>query len=115
MPRSSPTYARVFAIAALALVVGAVLFVVFGGPGKSPGPHSALDPYLAAWGRGDDRAAAQETDNLVELLPSTEERRRRDGQVRLVQRLQAGEVRIAELEEVLGRREILQPMIAEVS
>ena len=63
MPRSSPTYARVAALAALALVVGAVAFVVFGGPGKSPGPGSALDPYLAAWGRGDDRAAAQETDN----------------------------------------------------
>ena len=63
VPRSSPTYARVAALGALAVVVGAVVFVVFGGPGKPPGPHSALDPYLAAWGRGDDSAAAQQTDD----------------------------------------------------
>jgi cell division protein FtsI/penicillin-binding protein 2 len=61
--RSSSTPARVAAIGALALVVGAVAFVVFGGPGKPPGPQSALDPYLAAWTRGDDQAAAALTDD----------------------------------------------------
>ena len=62
MARSGSTPARVAALGALAIVVGAVAFVVFGGPGKSPGPRSALDPYLMAWARGDDRGAAQLTD-----------------------------------------------------
>jgi cell division protein FtsI/penicillin-binding protein 2 len=61
--RSSSTPARVAALGALAVVVGAVAFVVFGGPGKSAGPRSALDLYLAAWTRGDDRGAAALTDN----------------------------------------------------
>jgi cell division protein FtsI/penicillin-binding protein 2 len=61
--RSSSTPARLAAIGALGLVVGAVAFVVFGGPGKPAGPQSALDPYLAAWTRGDDRAAAALTDD----------------------------------------------------
>jgi cell division protein FtsI/penicillin-binding protein 2 len=61
--RSSSVAARVAALGALAVVVAAVAFVVFGGPGDPPGPRTALDPYLAAWGRGDDRAAAALTDN----------------------------------------------------
>jgi cell division protein FtsI/penicillin-binding protein 2 len=61
--RSTYVRARIAAIAALALVIAAVLFVVFGGPGEPPGPRSALDPYLAAWSRGDDRGAAALTDN----------------------------------------------------
>jgi cell division protein FtsI/penicillin-binding protein 2 len=61
--RSSSVAARVIALAALAVVVAAVVFVVFGGPGKSPGPRSGLDPYLAAWAHGDDRGAAALTDN----------------------------------------------------
>jgi cell division protein FtsI/penicillin-binding protein 2 len=60
---SSSVAARVAALAALALVVAAVAFVVFGGPGKQPGPRTALDPYLAAWARGDDRGAAALTDD----------------------------------------------------
>jgi cell division protein FtsI/penicillin-binding protein 2 len=60
---SSSIAARVIALAALAIVVAAVAFVVFGGPGKPPGPRTALDPYLAAWARGDDRAAAALTDD----------------------------------------------------
>jgi cell division protein FtsI/penicillin-binding protein 2 len=61
--RSSSTPARVAALGALAVVIGTVAFVVFGGPGKPAGPRSALDPYLAAWARGDDRGAAALTDD----------------------------------------------------
>jgi cell division protein FtsI/penicillin-binding protein 2 len=61
--RSSSVVARVAALGALAIVVGAVAFVVFGGPGKPAGPRTALDPYLAAWARGDDRGAAALTDD----------------------------------------------------
>jgi cell division protein FtsI/penicillin-binding protein 2 len=61
--RSSSVAARVAAIGALAVVVAAVAFVVFGGPGEPPGPRTALDPYLDAWARGDDRGAAALTDN----------------------------------------------------
>src|SRR5512132_3454035 len=60
---SSSIAARVMALAALAVVVAAVAFVVFGGPGKPPGPRTGLDPYLAAWARGDDRGAAALTDD----------------------------------------------------
>jgi cell division protein FtsI/penicillin-binding protein 2 len=61
--RSSSLPARVAAIGALAVVVGAVAFVLFGGAGKAAGPSSALDPYLAAWSRGDDRGAGALTDD----------------------------------------------------
>ncbi|MEN3281733.1 MAG: hypothetical protein V7607_2873 [Solirubrobacteraceae bacterium] len=60
---SSSVAARVIALAALAIVVAAVAFVVFGRPGKPPGPRTGLDPYLAAWARGDDRGAAALTDD----------------------------------------------------
>jgi len=60
---SSSIAARVMALAALAVVVAAVAFVVFGGPGKPPGPRTGLDPYLAAWARGDDRGAAALSDD----------------------------------------------------
>ena len=63
MPRSGSTPARIAALGALAVVVGAVAFVVFGGRGKPAGPRSALDPYVAAWARGDDRGAAALTDD----------------------------------------------------
>jgi cell division protein FtsI/penicillin-binding protein 2 len=61
--RSSSVAARAIALGALLVVVGAVAFVVFGGPGKAPGPRTGLDPYLAAWARGDDRAAGALTDD----------------------------------------------------
>ena len=59
--------------------------------------------------------AAQQADDLVELAPAAEERRRRDGEVRLVQRLQAREVGVAQLEEALRRREVLQTVLTEVA
>jgi cell division protein FtsI/penicillin-binding protein 2 len=61
--RSGSVAARVAALGALVVVAAAVAFVVFGGPGEPPKPRTALDPYLAAWGRGDDRGAAALTDN----------------------------------------------------
>jgi cell division protein FtsI/penicillin-binding protein 2 len=62
VPRSSPVVARLIAFGALGLVVAAIVFVLFGGS-DPPGPRSALDPYLAAWARGDDRGAAALTDD----------------------------------------------------
>ena len=59
--------------------------------------------------------AAQQADDLVELALAAEKRRRRDGEVRLVQRLQARELGVAELEEALRRREVLEPVFAEVA
>jgi hypothetical protein len=48
------------------------------------------------------------------VLPA-EERCRRNGQVRPVEALQRGEVGVAELVDPLGRREVLQPVLAEVA
>ena len=59
--------------------------------------------------------AAQQADNLVELALAAEKRRRRNGQIRLVQRLQARELGVAQLEESLRRREVLEPVLAEVA
>ena len=59
--------------------------------------------------------AAQQADDLVELALAAEERRRRDGEVRLVERLQAREIGVAELEEALRRREVLESVLAEVA
>lgn len=60
--RSRGRRARALAVGALALVVVAVVAVVFLRGGGGPGPKSALDPYLAAWSRGDDRGASTHTD-----------------------------------------------------
>ena len=46
---------------------------------------------------------------------AAEKRRRRDGEVRLVQGLQAREIGVAQLEEALRRREVLEPVFAEVA
>ena len=54
-------------------------------------------------------------DDLLDLAFAPEERRRRDRQVRLVQRLERREVFRAELEETLGRTQVLQPVEAEVA
>ena len=58
---------------------------------------------------------AQQADNLVELALAAEKRRRRDGEVRLVQRLQARELGVAQLEEALRRREVLETVLPEVA
>jgi cell division protein FtsI/penicillin-binding protein 2 len=63
VPGSNPTVARVLAIGALALVAGAAAVIVFVRGAEPPGPEQALDPFVAAWTRGDDRGAAALTDD----------------------------------------------------
>jgi cell division protein FtsI/penicillin-binding protein 2 len=62
VPRSSRARARLAALAALAVVAGAVALVLLARGDEPPGPREALDPYLAAWTRGNDRGAAALTD-----------------------------------------------------
>ena len=76
---------------------------------RLPGPAGACERQQP------NVLAAQQADNLVELAAAAEKRRRRDGEVRLVERLQAREIGVAELVEALRRREVLEPMLAEVA
>ncbi|HKE81795.1 MAG TPA: NTF2-like N-terminal transpeptidase domain-containing protein, partial [Solirubrobacteraceae bacterium] len=62
MPRSRPVSARLFALGALALVAAAAAYLVFARGDSPPGPRGALQDYLAAWNRGDDRGAGALTD-----------------------------------------------------
>ena len=55
--------ARVLALGALALVAAAAAVIVFVRGAEPPGPGQALDPFVAAWSRGDDRGAAALTDD----------------------------------------------------
>ena len=59
--------------------------------------------------------AAQQAYDFDELAPAAEKRRRRDGKVRPVQRLQARKVGVAQLEQALGRREVLQTVLTQVA
>jgi cell division protein FtsI/penicillin-binding protein 2 len=56
--RSNPAVARVLALGALALVAVAAVVILFVRGAAPPGPDEALDPFVAAWSRGDDRGAA---------------------------------------------------------
>ena len=56
--RSNPAVARVIALGALALVAVAAVVIVFVRGAAPPEPSEALDPFVAAWSRGDDRGAA---------------------------------------------------------
>jgi cell division protein FtsI/penicillin-binding protein 2 len=58
VPRSNPAIARVVALGALAVVAAAAVVIVFVRGAEPPAPGEALDPFLAAWSRGDDRGAA---------------------------------------------------------
>ena len=71
-----------------------------------PGPGQRHEP---------DVGPPQQRRDLVDLPLATEERRRRNRQVRLVQRLQRREVVRPELEETLRRAQVLQPVQAEVA
>jgi len=51
------------ALGALALVAGAAAVILFARGAEPPGPREALDPFAAAWTRGDDRGAAALTDD----------------------------------------------------
>ena len=58
-----------------------------------------------------DILAPQQADDLVKLWLTAEKRCRRDGKVRLVQRPQAREIGVAQLEEALRRREVLEAVL----
>jgi cell division protein FtsI/penicillin-binding protein 2 len=58
VPRSNPAVARAMALGALTLVAAAAVVIVFVRGSAPPGPGEALDPFVAAWSRGDDRGAA---------------------------------------------------------
>jgi cell division protein FtsI/penicillin-binding protein 2 len=58
VPRSNPAVARALALGALALVAAAAVVILFVRGSAPPGPSEALDPFVAAWSRGDDRGAA---------------------------------------------------------
>ena len=61
------------------------------------------------------RLAAKQIDDLGDLLRPPEERRRRDGEVRLVQAPERGEVVVPELVDALGSGEVLEPVLAQVA
>ena len=56
--RSNPAVARAIALGALALVAVAAAVILFVRGSGPPAPSEALDPFVAAWSRGDDRGAA---------------------------------------------------------
>ena len=72
-------------------------------------------PAGAGEGQQPDVLTAQEADDLVEFALAAEKRRRRDGEVRLVERLQARELGVAQLEEALRRGEVLEPVLAQIA
>ena len=73
-------------------------------------------PGPARSGDGDEtRGAGEESDDLPQLALPADERVRRDRQVRRVQRLQRREVAVAELPDPFRRRQVLQPVLAEVA
>jgi hypothetical protein len=62
--RSSHTArARLLAVGALALVAAAAVVILFVRGASPPGPEEAIDPFVAAWTRGDDRGAAALTND----------------------------------------------------
>lgn len=63
MPRSHTARGRLLAVGALALVAVAAAVILFVRGAKPAGPDEALDPFVAAWTRGDDRGAAALTDD----------------------------------------------------
>ena len=53
--------------------------------------------------------------HFIELLHATQEGRTGDGQIRPVKALERREVAVAELEDVLRRRQVLEPMLAQIA
>src|SRR5262249_60181061 len=85
-----------------------------GDPGRGAG-----GPCLAAAaGSGESQEArsgvGEHPADRRKLVLAAEERRRRDGQIRLVERLQRWVVAGAELEDPLRRGEVLEAVLAEV-
>jgi cell division protein FtsI/penicillin-binding protein 2 len=78
--RSNRPVARVLALGALALVAAAAAVILFVRGAEPPGPSEALDPFVAAWSRGDDRgAAALTSDPAAAAAALTANRRGLDG------------------------------------
>ena len=68
------------ALGALALVAAAAAVILFVRGAEPPGPEEALDPFVAAWTRGDDRgAAAFTTDPRAAAAALAANRRGLDG------------------------------------
>ena len=87
---------------------------------RSRGRSLQREPRLAAATRTGQRhqpdvRAPEQGSNLVDLPLAAEERRPRNGKVRLVQRLQRREVFRPELKEALGRTHVLQTVEAEIA
>jgi hypothetical protein len=61
------------------------------------------------------RTVRQHRLHLAQLSLPTHERRRLHGQVRLMERLQRREVLVTELVDLLGRRQVLEPVLTEVA
>ena len=53
--RSNPAVARAIALGALALVAVAAVVILFVRGAEPPAPSEALDPFVAAWSRGESR------------------------------------------------------------
>jgi cell division protein FtsI/penicillin-binding protein 2 len=78
--RSNPAVARAIALGALALVAAAAAVILFVRGAGPPAPSEALDPFVAAWSRGDDRgAAALTSDPAAAAAALTANRRGLDG------------------------------------
>ena len=92
VPRSNPAVARALALGALVLVAAAAVVILFVRGSAPPGPSEALDPFVAAWSRGDDRgAAALTSDPAAAGAALAANRRGLDGA-----RVQAGTQDVAE-------------------
>lgn len=57
----------------------------------------------------------EQPEHLRQLLLTAQERRRGDRQIRLVKALERREVNVSELVDPLGRRQILQPVHAQIA
>jgi cell division protein FtsI/penicillin-binding protein 2 len=78
--RSNPAVARAIALGALALVAVAAVVILFVRGSGPPARSEALDPFVAAWSRGDDRgAAALTSDPAAAAAALTANRRGLDG------------------------------------
>ena len=97
------------------------------GTQKTPSPHRADElgsdlerqARLSAASRpgdGEEACAVREQrDELSQLLLPTDERARRHGEVRGVERPERGEITLAVLIQALGPGQILQPVLAEIT
>jgi cell division protein FtsI/penicillin-binding protein 2 len=74
--RSNPVVTRAIALGALALVAIAAVVILFVRGAKPPAPSEALDPFTAAWSRGDDRGAAALTSDPAAAAAALADNRR---------------------------------------